>query len=55
MPQSIEDLVAEGDEVVSVAYYTVGGASSSAPAKGVNIVKIVYANGVVETKKVLVK
>lgn len=54
-PQSIEDLVAEGDEVVSVAYYTVGGASSSAPAKGVNIVKIVYANGVVETKKVLVK
>ena len=55
VPQSIEDLVAEGDEVVSVAYYTVGGASSSAPAKGVNIVKIVYANGVVETKKVLVK
>lgn len=54
-PTSIENLVAEGDEVVSVAYYTVGGASSSAPAKGVNIVKIVYANGVVETKKVLVK
>ena len=53
---SIEDLVAaEGDEVVSVSYYTVGGASSSAPAKGVNIVKVVYANGVVETKKVLVK
>ena len=54
-PSSIEDLVAEGDEVVSVAYYTVGGASSSTPAKGVNIVKIVYANGIVETKKVLVK
>lgn len=53
---SIEDLVAaEGDEVVSVSYYTVGGASSSVPVKGVNVVKVVYANGVVETKKVLVK
>ena len=52
---SIEDLVAEGDEVVSVAYYTVGGAASSTPAKGVNIVRIVYANGVVETKKLFVK
>lgn len=54
-PSAIEDVVVEGDEVVSVAYYTVGGASSSTPAKGINIVRIVYANGVVETKKVLVK
>lgn len=54
-PTAIEDVVVEGDEVVSVAYYTVGGASSSAPVKGINIVRIVYANGVVETKKILVK
>lgn len=52
---SIEDLVVEGDDVVSVSYYTVGGAATSAPVKGVNIVKIVYANGAVETKKIVVE
>lgn len=52
---SIDDLVAEGSEVVSVKYYTAGGAESAAPVKGLNIVTIVYSNGVTETKKVAVE
>ena len=52
---SIEDLVVEGDEVVSVAYYTPAGAAIPAPVKGINIVVTVYSNGVIESKKVLVK
>ena len=52
---SIDDLVTEGTEVVSVAYYTTAGAAIPAPAKGINIVVTTYANGVVEAKKVLVK
>lgn len=54
---SIEDFVAEveGDVVVSVSYLTPAGVPVSAPVQGVNIVTVVYANGVVETKKVLVK
>ena len=45
----------QGDEVVSTSYYTAGGAAVSAPVKGINIVKKVYANGVVETEKIFVK
>ena len=52
---SIGDLVVEGTEVVSVAYFTPAGAAIPAPVQGINIVVTVYANGVVETKKVLVK
>ena len=52
---SVEDLVVEGAEVVSVAYFTPAGAAIQAPVKGVNIVVTVYNNGVIETKKVLVK
>ena len=52
---SIEDLVVEGDEVVSVGYFTPAGAAIPAPVSGVNIVVTVYRNGVIETKKVLVK
>lgn len=53
---SINNLVKpEGDEIVSTTYYTIDGIASAAPVKGVNIVKVVYANGVVETKKVFVK
>ena len=52
---SISDLVVEGDEVVSVAYFTPAGAAIPAPAQGINIVVTVYANGVIETKKVMVK
>ena len=52
---SIDDSVAEGTEVVAVSYFTPAGAAVSAPVKGINIVVTVYANGVVETKKVLVK
>ena len=52
---SINDLVTEGTEVVSVAYYTAAGAAVPAPVQGINIIVTTYANGVVETKKVLVK
>ena len=52
---SVSDLLVEGTEVVSVAYFTPAGAAIPAPVKGVNVVVTVYANGVVETKKVLVK
>ena len=52
---SISDLVVEGAEVVSVAYFTPAGAAIPAPGKGVNIVVTVYSNGVVEAKKKVVK
>ena len=52
---SIADLVVDGAEVVSVGYYTPAGAAIPAPVSGVNIVVTVYSNGVIETKKVLVK
>lgn len=52
---SIDDFVVEGTEVVSVSYYTPAGAAVPAPVKGINVVVTVYANGVVESKKVLVK
>lgn len=52
---SVSDLVVEGAEVATVAYFTPAGAAIPAPVKGINIVVTVYTNGVVETKKVLVK
>ena len=52
---SIDDFVVEGTEVIAVSYFTPAGAAVPAPVKGINIVVTVYANGVVETKKVLVK
>lgn len=52
---SISDLVVKGDEVVSVSYFTPAGAATTSPVKGINIMVVVYSNGVVETKKVLVK
>ena len=55
VPTSIDNLVVEGSEVESVKYYTVGGAEVPAPVKGINIVDIIYTNGVKETKKVVIK
>lgn len=52
---SIDNFVTEGTEVVAVSYFTPAGAAVPAPVQGINIVVTVYANGVVETKKVLVK
>ena len=52
---SVENIVVEGAEVVSVAYFTPAGAAVPAPVSGINIVVTVYSNGVVETKKILVK
>ncbi len=46
----------QGEEVVSVSYYTTAGAAVATPVKGaINIVKKVYKNGVVESSKVFVK
>ncbi len=42
-------------EVVSRAIYSINGTRLAAPTKGINIVKEVYANGKVTTKKVVVK
>lgn len=42
-------------EVVSVLYFTPAGVAIDKPVKGVNIVTTVYANGVVESKKIFVK
>ncbi len=52
---SISDLVVEGDEVKEINYYTVGGVKTAAPAKGLNIVEIIYKNNAVETKKIIVE
>ena len=42
-------------EVLYTTYYSMDGKVHAAPVKGVNIVKSVYANGVVKTKKILVQ
>ncbi len=52
---SISDLIIEGDEAVSVSYYTAAGVKVPKPVKGVNIVNTVYRNGIIETKKLFVK
>ncbi|MBR6806188.1 MAG: hypothetical protein IKM47_06715, partial [Bacteroidaceae bacterium] len=55
---SIKNLVVEEPEgeIVSESYYTVDGMVSPAPVKGkVNIIKRVYANGVIESKKEYIK
>ena len=52
---SVEDVVVNGEEVVSVNYFTPAGTAIAEPVKGINIVVKVYANGVVEATKVLVK
>lgn len=45
----------DADEIVSVTYYSVCGVASETPLKGVNIVKCVYADGSVKSKKMIVK
>ncbi len=53
---SIGNIAADGDEVVSVTYYNAAGASSTTPfTNTINIVKSVYANGVVKTQKRIIK
>ena len=55
-PTSIGKVSVEGDEVVSVTYYNLSGESSETPFEGtINIVKKVYANGVIKTEKQFVK
>ena len=55
LTSAVESVITEGDTVISTVYYTVNGMLTEKPVKGINIVKTVYANGVVTIKKVLVK
>ena len=52
-PNGIEPV--EVAQVVSSSYYTLGGAMTSAPVKGINIVKSVLSDGSVRVYKILVK
>ena len=52
---AIDSPQADGDEVVSVTYYSPAGVASDVPLKGLNIVKRLYRNGVVRSEKVYVK
>ena len=52
---AIDSPQADGDEVVSVTYYSPAGVASDAPLKGFNIVKRLYRNGVVKSEKIYVK
>ena len=54
---SINNLVIDepAGEVVSETYYTADGVATNGPVKGVCIRKRIYANGVIETKKVFIK
>ena len=52
---AINKVEVDGDEVISVTYYNAAGVSSPTPFNGLNIVKTVYANGVIKTNKKYVK
>ena len=52
-PDGIETI--DAAQVVSSSYYTLGGAMTSAPVKGINIVKSVLSDGSVRVYKILVK
>lgn len=45
--------VKNDSDVISVTYYTICGVASDVPVKGINIVKYIYADGSVETKKIV--
>ena len=43
-------------EVISTTYYSLDGKISETPISGcINIVKTVYANGTIKTKKIIIK
>ncbi len=54
---SISDIVVDepAGEVISTTYITPDGVTSNVPAKGVCIIRKVYANGVVKTEKKFIK
>ncbi len=52
---SIDTPVLDGDEIVSVTYFTPAGVASASPVKGLNIVKRLYRNGAVKSEKIYVK
>ena len=52
---SISTPVAESGEVISTTYYTPDGTATAAPVKGLNIVKQIYSNGTVKSKKIFIK
>lgn len=49
----IEDAPVISSEVAKIEYFTLGGAKVSEPVKGINIRKITYSNGKIETDKVI--
>lgn len=49
----IEDAPIISSEVAKIEYFTLGGAKVSEPVKGINIRKITYSNGKIETDKVI--
>lgn len=49
----IEDAPVISSEVAKIEYFTLGGAKVSGPVKGINIRKITYSNGKIETDKVI--
>ena len=54
----IKDADADGEatgNVVRTLYYSINGTQLNAPAKGINIIKEVYDNGNVKTRKVVVR
>lgn len=55
---SIDDLPVVDEpegEVISVSYYTPAGIAVERPVQGINIVRRVYANGVIKSKKIFIK
>ena len=54
LPEIVANQIAAG-EVVKTIVYSINGTQLNAPAKGINIIKEVYANGQVKTRKAIVK
>lgn len=53
--EDVNQSVEAAGEVVSTQVYSINGARLNAPVKGINIIKQVYANGVVKSTKVVVE
>lgn len=53
--EDVNQSVKAAGEVVSTQVYSINGARLNAPVKGINIIKQVYANGVVKSTKVVVE
>lgn len=54
-PDGVENLVVEGNDLISTEFYNLKGQRISAPEKGMNIIRRTYDNGVISVQKVLVR